>query len=364
MQANNRAPRAAFTLIELLVVVAIIALLISILLPSLNCAREQAKTAKCGVQLRGFGLGLVNYSNDNRDWLPGANTTGVNFWLQIGPGFSGNDLRKERTGQFVNLISRWDWMSTLVSYDTELNGNRAERYHFLLTRYRCPAIQGIDTDELYGTATDKNDFEKFNSFPAVSYLMPGPFVMWGTNQSKKFGGTLVGLDALTIPPGHSIGSNDYVSQMTRVGQPARKVAIADGTRFLNGGRLDFDLNPSPPLYGSFGSSGAWYCGSQAYGVQNGTKNWDGQTVSASTPNASEGKSMALSYRHQCNRTSAPNDARSNKGEMNALFFDGHVQRMGDKESRNPEFWYPKGAVVRSNTDGMTFVPTDGSWVVP
>jgi len=53
--------RRGFTLIELLVVVAIIALLVSILLPSLSKAREQAKAAVCATRLRTFGQAAVTY---------------------------------------------------------------------------------------------------------------------------------------------------------------------------------------------------------------------------------------------------------------------------------------------------------------
>ena len=64
--------RKGFTLIELLVVVAIIALLISILLPSLARAREIAKRAVCASNMRGVGQGMKVYSNDNFDWYPTA----------------------------------------------------------------------------------------------------------------------------------------------------------------------------------------------------------------------------------------------------------------------------------------------------
>lgn len=66
----GRRPGNGFTLIELLVVVAIIALLISILLPSLGDAREQAKRVKCGVNLRSTGVALINCQNENREFGP------------------------------------------------------------------------------------------------------------------------------------------------------------------------------------------------------------------------------------------------------------------------------------------------------
>jgi prepilin-type N-terminal cleavage/methylation domain-containing protein len=57
--------RPGFTLIELLVVVAIIAILVAILLPSLGKSREQARIAKCGVNMRAIALGCTVYSQEN-----------------------------------------------------------------------------------------------------------------------------------------------------------------------------------------------------------------------------------------------------------------------------------------------------------
>jgi prepilin-type N-terminal cleavage/methylation domain-containing protein len=65
-----RRPARAFTLIELLVVVAIIALLISILLPGLSGAREQGKMAKCIANLRSIGGAMHMYFNENNEWFP------------------------------------------------------------------------------------------------------------------------------------------------------------------------------------------------------------------------------------------------------------------------------------------------------
>jgi prepilin-type processing-associated H-X9-DG protein len=61
-----------FTLVELLVVIGIIALLIAMLLPSLQRARQQALSVQCLSGLRQMGMFVTLYANDNKGIIPGA----------------------------------------------------------------------------------------------------------------------------------------------------------------------------------------------------------------------------------------------------------------------------------------------------
>jgi prepilin-type N-terminal cleavage/methylation domain-containing protein/prepilin-type processing-associated H-X9-DG protein len=73
------APRRGFTLVELLVVIGIIAVLISLLMPAINRARDSANRIKCGAQLRQMAVAVQLYANDHdgailgqvsQHWMP------------------------------------------------------------------------------------------------------------------------------------------------------------------------------------------------------------------------------------------------------------------------------------------------------
>jgi len=66
----KRGNKTHFTLIELLVVISIIAILASMLLPSLNKARDKVRSSACSNHLRQMALAAQSYGGDMDDWLP------------------------------------------------------------------------------------------------------------------------------------------------------------------------------------------------------------------------------------------------------------------------------------------------------
>ena len=384
----RRAGRA-MTLIELVVALTAASVLLMAVFPALTQARQRSREVACADTLANFGRLLTFYTTDYEDWLPGQNTSGLparlaNFsWGGGGSILSQSDLP----------VQSQDWMTPLVSYEETLPANRADRFYRLLTRYGCP--QQDATTALYAQSgvPDLNDFVGIE-WPATSYQMPAYMQLWGTEQRELLAwtSTFIPIYSRMVNESWEVLETDYRSRIDEVGTPAGKIFVADGTRYVN--NPDFvtlDIGVDPGLLGAFSDFGGWWSGSPAYGVAEGSLNWAGTPVSWGS--YSDGANLSYSYRHRClagtvgdgtfepehptfdtpsGRTGIslpvnhpapwPTTAQDNRGCINAVFFDGHVEAMSDRQSREIELWYPSGGVVQSPEEGMTAVPT--GYVIP
>jgi prepilin-type N-terminal cleavage/methylation domain-containing protein/prepilin-type processing-associated H-X9-DG protein len=110
--------RVGFTLVELLVVIGIIAVLISILLPSLNAAREQGRTVKCLSNMRQLNLGTIMYVQANKDGIYPSEIETVNGGTYAAGRFWMNFLSD---GKYIKATNGDNTAFTCASASTERN---------------------------------------------------------------------------------------------------------------------------------------------------------------------------------------------------------------------------------------------------
>src|SRR5262245_30735833 len=92
LPAVSRHKRNAFTLVELLVVIAIIGILVALLLPAIQAAREAARRTQCKDNLKNVGLAILNHVDARKVFPTGGVTWGVKIpdYIEGVPDASGN----------------------------------------------------------------------------------------------------------------------------------------------------------------------------------------------------------------------------------------------------------------------------------
>jgi len=133
---KGRVFQRAFTLVELLVVIAIIGVLVALLLPAVQAAREAARRMQCGNNLKQIGLALHNYHDTNLSFPPSA----VKEKVQDG---GGSAQALVWSGSILPFIEQKNVFDSIVGMGFGINwGDDGTNELILRTKmpaYQCPS---------------------------------------------------------------------------------------------------------------------------------------------------------------------------------------------------------------------------------
>ncbi len=310
--------KRGFTLIELLVVVAIIALLISILLPSIESARAQARAVVCSTKLHDIYTAQNNYAVQFSDWIPGspATTGGHLAYIYQGQGDDSHDVPGVP-------VQNWDWQSPLTHYGLGIESgleDRSERWIWLREQplFTCPSNNFVVPPYRIAALNNGWPVLQMNSYSTIREFMYFGYIPGGGDPIANL--PLVIANTVQTPEGH-------VPRFTSVEKPSQKGLVVEGARYLREDlpAPDYDVNYAASLGGGFATAGPSSAWSRAF------------INPVDLEPDQDPKWDRYSFRHPV--AGAPG--------FNVLFFDGHADRHTKVEAiESVDFWLPTGTKVR------------------
>lgn len=154
IMTRHSSARPGFTLVELLVVIAIIGILVALLLPAIQAAREAARRTECTNNIRQIGISLMNYESAKKKFPNGA-TQRYGSDTKTGQPFSGDPTMFSWVSSMMpyleeaSLYSQVDWTLPLGIRNALSPPDRS--HHIKFQTYRCPSDEPADiVNDWYG----------------------------------------------------------------------------------------------------------------------------------------------------------------------------------------------------------------------